>query len=1011
MHFLFSSSCLAALAVAAVSTPGLAQTNSGTIQTTNVDGAAGISAGTGTSGTIVNSANAKIIIDETYEPTDADKDGDVDGPFAVGGNRAGIRTLGAYTGNITNSGEITIEGNNSAGISLGGPLSGNLTTDGSISVLGNGSVGVRTSDVTGNVRIAGAVTARGQNAVGVSTTGNITGTMVVQGAITASGYRNDTPPTDPAKLDADDLLQGGPALSIGGNVSGGVVLAVAPKDSSPTDNDEDKDGIVDAKEGNASVTAFGAAPAVRIGAADRSVALGPIAGTALGHGLIIDGNVLGAGTYAGVNGTGVQIGGLGGAVVIQGGMTVNGKVMATSNGADATAILIGSGATVPEVRVAGTVEASGKNATAIAIRAGSTVGAIRNSGTIKATGSGTDATAVAIIDRSGGVTAVDNSGAISGTMAIDLSANTTGATIRQTAVTSTVAAPTIAGEVHFGSGDDTFDIADGTVTGTSRFGAGNNRLGLSGDAVYTGAAIFGAGNDTVVLGDTSAFSGSMDFGGGTDSLTLNGTAKFSGTLLNSANVALAAGNGTVLLEKGTVSLRSLSLSEKGVLGITLDTTNKSGTLLQVGGEASFAKGATIAVKLNGVANAEGRYTFLQAGSVTGAADLKTTDTILPYMFKSTLVAATPNQLAIDIARKTTTEMLLNRSQASAYDAIYQALGKDAKVAGVFLSTQDGEAFRKQLRQMLPDHAGGTFEMASLASRATLGVLSDPSAPYVDKSNWGFWIQQLGIGTSKSLDDTASYDISGWGAASGIELSSKVGKFGVSISYLRGSNSDGGTENEVDANHVEAGAYWRANWGRFNGYARGSVGRIGYDSRRRFAGTIGTEAVLRTAKGDWNGRLVTGAAGVGYEASMGMLRLRPIVAIDYIRLRESGYSESGGGDAFNLVIGSRTSDELALSGTLAAGFDFGSRDPDNGWLRIEAEGGRRQIVAGSLGSTSAHFAGGQNFTLKPEDRTSGWVGKLRAVGGRQRLRIGGEASAEEQQGRAAIALRASLMIGF
>lgn len=1011
MHSLLNSSCVAALAVAAVSAPGLAQTNSGTIQTTNVDGAAGMTASAGASGTIVNSANAKIIIDETYAPTDADKDGDVDGPFAVGSNRAGIRTLGAYTGNITNSGEITIEGNNSAGISLGGPLSGNLKTDGAISVLGNGSVGVKTSDVTGNVRIAGAVTARGENAVGVSTSGNITGALVVQGAITASGYRTDTPPSDPAKLDADDLLRGGPALSIGGNVSGGVILAVAPKDSSPTDNDEDKDGIEDAKEGNASVTAYGAAPAVRIGAADRSVTLGPVAGTAPGHGLIIDGNVLGAGTYAGVNGTGVQIGGLGGAVAIQGGMTVNGKVVATSNGADATGILIGSSATVPEVRVAGTVEASGKNATAIAIDAGSTAGAIRNSGAIKATGSGTGATAVAIIDRSGSVTAIDTSGTISGTVAIDLSANATGATIRQTAVTSTVAEPTITGEVRLGSGNDTFDIADGAVKATSRFGAGNNRLGLSGDAIYTGAAIFGAGNDTVVLGDTSAFSGSMDFGGGTDSLTLTGTAKFSGTLVNSANVALAAGNGTVLLDKGTVSLRSLSLGEKGVLGITLDPTNKAGTLVQVGGEASFVKGATIAVIVSGVANAEGRYTFLQAGSVTGAADLKTTDTILPYMFKSTLVAATPNQLAIDIARKTTAQMLLNRSQASAYDAIYQALGKDAKVAGVFLSTLDGDTFRKQVRQMLPDHAGGTFEMASLTSRATLGVLFDPSAPYVDKGNWGFWVQQLGISTSKNTGDSASYDINGWGAASGVELSSKIGKFGVSISYLHGSNSDGGTDNQVDADHVEAGAYWRANWGRFNGYARGTVGHIGYDSHRRFAGSIGTEAVARSAKGDWNGRLVTGAAGIGYEASMGMLRLRPTVAVDYVRLRESGYSESGGGDAFNLVVGSRTSDELAVSGTLAAGFDFGSRDPDNGWLRIEAEGGRRQIVAGSLGSTTAHFTGGQKFTLTPESRTSGWIGKLRAVGGRQGLRIGGEASAEEQQGRAAIALRASLMIGF
>lgn len=234
--------------------------NDGTIQITNSDGATGISAN-GTVGGITNSATGKIIIDETYAPTDIDNDGDLDGPFAVGSNRVGIATQGAFTGNIVNSGAITVEGNDSAGIRLGGPLTGNFTNDGTISVLGDRALGVGLQDVTGNVRLAGTITATGLDATAARLSGNITGALVVQGNLTATGYRFTSPPADPSKLDADDLLNGGPALSIEGDVTGGIVLAVPPKDSSSTDNDEDKDGIEDAKEGSAVVRSFGSAPA------------------------------------------------------------------------------------------------------------------------------------------------------------------------------------------------------------------------------------------------------------------------------------------------------------------------------------------------------------------------------------------------------------------------------------------------------------------------------------------------------------------------------------------------------------------------------------------------------------------------------------------------------------------------------------------------------------------------------------------------------------------------------
>src|SRR3546814_11412092 len=82
---------------------------------------------------------------------------------------------------------------------------------------------------------------------------------------------------------------------------------------------------------------------MRIGAADRDVTIGAVAGTGTDFGLIIDGTVVGSGVYAGKAATGLQIGGLGGAVDISGGVRVGGAVNAISKDASATAMRIGAG--------------------------------------------------------------------------------------------------------------------------------------------------------------------------------------------------------------------------------------------------------------------------------------------------------------------------------------------------------------------------------------------------------------------------------------------------------------------------------------------------------------------------------------------------------------------------------------------------------------------------------------------------------------------------------------------
>jgi len=86
--------------------------NEGAIAIAGANNSTGILANTNLAGNITNTGT--IVIDENYTPTDTDNDGDLDGPFAQGTNRFGIHVLsgGTFTGNIVNSGGITVEGNN-----------------------------------------------------------------------------------------------------------------------------------------------------------------------------------------------------------------------------------------------------------------------------------------------------------------------------------------------------------------------------------------------------------------------------------------------------------------------------------------------------------------------------------------------------------------------------------------------------------------------------------------------------------------------------------------------------------------------------------------------------------------------------------------------------------------------------------------------------------------------------------------------------------------------------------
>ncbi|MBA4051019.1 MAG: hypothetical protein C0472_03885, partial [Erythrobacter sp.] len=62
-------------------------------------------------------------------------------------------------------------------------------------------------------------------------------------------------------------------------------------------------------------------------------------------------------------------------------------------------------------------------------------------------------------------------------------------------------------------------------------------------------------------------------------------------------------------------------------------------------------------------------------------------------------------------------------------------------------------------------------------------------------------------------------------------------------------------------------------------------------------------------------------------------------------------------------------------------------------------------------TRARYNTGQQFTLTPEDRDSGWFARARVLGGDGSYKIAGEVGLEEQFGNIGYSLRASIRLGW
>jgi hypothetical protein len=947
-----------------------------------------------------------VVSDDIDTYPDSDNDGDLDGPVANGADRFGLRLTGttALTGNVLveSGANILAEGANSRAISIERALTGNVTSFGTLRAVGDNAYAYgQTGNVSGSVFIGGGTTAQGQGAGAVNIQGDVGGRLTLQSEIASTGYRYFTRPPQSVieRLEADDLLQGGSTVIIGGNVAGGVLLDIRPA-SSTTSTDVDNDGVPDAQEGNLALNSYGSAPALLVGSSTRDITLG-VAGTDnLAYGLINRGTVNANGVYDGISANAIQLGGAGRNVTISGGIRNEGTVAALSREASASAIVIGAGVTTPRLDNTSFITAGASTAVAntpavaIDIAAGANLASLSNSGSILATTGGGLSNATAIVDRSGTLRTISNSGSLQGVVApatsggvvtgvgtaVDVSANTTGVTYRQFGVTSTPTTdnpdtdgdgvpdnnePITVGNIRFGSGADVLSIENGSLRGDVSFGAGADRLSITGGGVVRGAI--------------------------TDSDGL---------------LAIDVANGVLDARQTSVTrATSLNIGANGDLIVTLDPATGTNAGFRVNGTATLASGAGLGVRFSSLINNPQRFTIIDADVLNaGTIDQSAVQSNSPYLFvvsAGTDVAA--GDIFVDARRRTAAEANLIAVESQAFDAFYGALSGDSQLRDLFIAQTTREGFIDLYEQVLPDHSGGPLLSLASGVDAVTRALTGRNAT-VEPGQTSAWLQEINFYADKDKTDSYGFRSEGFGVAGGVERGSSVGAFGVTLAFTSSDIEDPEAEAQeiLSANLVELGLSWRAQGQAWATWARAAGGYATFDSTRQLV----TEDINLINQSSWNGFTLALAGGASYERNFGRFNVRPEAYVEYFSLSEDGHVEEGLNDGFNLEIEDRDGHLFTGVAAVNIGYGFG----ENGWIRPEVRVGWRQNFSVDPGETIARFAsGGSSFTLSPDSIEGGGpiAGFSLSVGNDLgRLSVTADAEMIEDYVRYVLLLRAS-----
>lgn len=908
---------------------------------------------------------------ETFTAADSNSDGILDGPFASGSDRYGVHSRGSspFIGNFvtTNASSFVIEGNSSYGIRFENKINGLFTYDSSMSLTGDNSVGISLENgATGTVYLSGSIAYKGTNSSAVVLKGDFGDKLIIDGSYSGTGYATiaSLTTTALANLTAADFYQGGVLVDIQGNVANGILLSSTVTSTSDSNTDEDGNGILDTDQTVGSLTVYGSSPALRIASANNDIHIGgltyvvtPVSPPSVNYGLNIRGNVLAYGIYENKDAKAIELGGQGHNVVIDNGILITGTVTSTGYKSSATALNVLSGLSTPRLDIGGTLYATttttkGDTSTALNIATGASLPQINvaHSSFISAVTNGSQGKAVAILDRSNSVTSITNNGAITAiinasddnsdsvadtvvnrAIAIDLSANSVGATIAQIddSTATTISNPSITGDILLGSGNDTVSSSGGTITGNIDFGAGVNSFSLSNSAVYKGK------------------------------LTSSGTVDFD------------LSSGTATLSKGTnINVSELHVGSTGALTLTLDSSTPLNPIISGSGPVTFDNGAELNLSLDEIVLSATHYNVISASSIDlGNMNIANLDGKAPFIYHVDLTKSADSTLLMaDLRLKTQSEGGLNDNEYAAFTPILTAASSNSSTTTSLLTPTTEDAFKAVLNQFLPNYSAENILGLSHSNQSMAEALG--TLTHIPKSGTSqYWLQEHGFNQTRDSGETSGFDTTGFSFAGGRETAmGDNSAIGVYIAYTSISPYDGyAIANEtLTSSDLTIGGYWRTKTDRMRAWAHAGVGYNTFDSNRQLI----TTSANHQAQAKWHGTSASAGVGISYDYPIGSFVLTPVASANYYSLKEDAYNEIGGTDSFNLYVASRTGQIAAGRGILRLRYDKWAIKP-------EVYLGFKSNLVGDAGKTKVHFKNGADFILNSGDLTgSGVLGGVR-----------------------------------
>ena len=904
-----------------------------------------------------------------------------------------VAGLGTFTGDITVeaigttvdtaglSGAIVVNGNGSTGILLAAPMIGNLTNKGTISITGDDSYGIATTaPLTGNLVQQGTVSVGQAGAVGIYNGGVINGAWLMNGNITV-GTGPVVTSTNGVTLVTLDPTPAKAGAWIAADITGGMFM----QGNRLTRSQESADATAAAAAtpGDSSIAVVGPVGilATQGGLVSTPANITITGGTASdGYSFKNNGNVLVDATVKGVAAAAIDIHG----------MAVGGQVFRTTfaNGiwndignfevqaTDATSIGLNIGAygvvthfqndgdvivdTVDSTadtlnNIAGT---KGGDAYGILVDAQGALTSFANTGNLVVRSQGNFGS-YGVIDRSGTLNNFFNSGLINAqlqtgsngaTVAVDMSANTSGATFSNT----------------------------GTILGDVRLGAGNNTVTITGkDALLSNNVTFQAGttksgNNTVNINAGQVF-GTIALGNGSHSVALTNGASIGGLSQGTGTVALGVDASKVTLS-GTRPIVASTASFINGATLTFDIDNAAanlpGGILQSSSAIAIDATSRVSAKFTGLIDGTKTVTAIKSSNLILGAPLSTiASTPASYINSATfsLAANDPNTMLLTVRRKTATELALGPNQSAVYNAFTTALNADAPVVTAVSALNTKEDFENALDQLMPDTSGAlqqaamnNQDMAAGAIRRRLvGVAKNGMPDHAAGDIASFWAQALGdYSDQRPRGEQAGFDIWGLGIAFGADLPAFDGStiFGIGFTETWHSiNLQVSARSPVEFYNTQASLYFRYSGDAF--YLQGNAGG-GYNSYTQERRVV-IGGVNRLALGKWKGYEMGGVLEAGYIMRVGNYQWVPFVRGAYQRNHENGYAETGGGTGIDLTVSARN----PKNGRAAAGFTLDRDFPIYYDSYIEAEfraNYTREFMNDPYGVT-AQFAVGPTFT--------------------------------------------------